>query len=286
MRKLQAQGIPVVAVMITGRPLYVNPALNAADAFVVAWLPGSEGAGVADVLLAGPDGAPNFDFMGTLPAAWPRTANMADGALYPLGYGLTYASPRVAWTALPEVARASAGDSRTFLSAGAPAASWSLHIVDPGAPGSQTRLTTFPADALDGRARVTVEDAAVQEGARRFRLSGGEAAITLGTFEPIDISRETDGDVMLLVTLKMTDAPDRTGIAMRSGAETTAVANVQIPQGTAFVRYGISLKCLRDKGIDMSKVSMPFVLATSGKADFALSEVRLGTDAEVVLPCT
>jgi beta-glucosidase len=286
MRKLQAQGIPVVAVMITGRPLYVNPALNAADAFVVAWLPGSEGAGVADVLLAGPDGAPNFDFMGTLPAAWPRTANIADGALYPLGYGLTYASPRVAWTALPEVAGASAGDSRTFLSAGAPAASWSLHIVDPGAPGSQTRLTTFPADALDGRARVTVEDAAVQEGARRFRLSGGEAAITLGTFEPIDISRETNGDVMLLVTLKMTDAPDRTGIAMRSGAETTAVANVQIPQGTAFVRYGISLKCLRDKGIDMSKVSMPFVLATSGKADFALSEVRLGTDAEVVLPCT
>ena len=52
MRKLQAEGIPVIAVMITGRPLYVNPALNTADAFVVAWLPGSEGGGVADVLVA------------------------------------------------------------------------------------------------------------------------------------------------------------------------------------------------------------------------------------------
>jgi beta-glucosidase len=55
--------------MITGRPLYVNPALNTADAFVVAWLPGSEGAGLADVLVGGEDGAPNFDFMGSLPTA-------------------------------------------------------------------------------------------------------------------------------------------------------------------------------------------------------------------------
>ncbi|MEC7161999.1 MAG: glycoside hydrolase family 3 N-terminal domain-containing protein, partial [Pseudomonadota bacterium] len=58
MRRLKEQGIPVVAVMITGRPLYVNEALNTADAFVAAWLPGSEGAGVADMLFAGADGAP------------------------------------------------------------------------------------------------------------------------------------------------------------------------------------------------------------------------------------
>ncbi len=285
MRRLKEQGIPVVAVMITGRPLYVNPALNSADAFVVAWLPGSEGGGLADVLVGGGDGAPNFDFMGKLPAAWPRTANMADGALFPFGYGLTYASPREAWTALPEVAGAAAGDSRTFLAAGAPASSWSFYILDPSAPGSQTRLTTFPAEALDGRARIIAEDAAVQEGARRFQIAGGEAAVTLGTFEPIDISRETNGDVMLLFTLKVTDAPDRAGIAMRSGTEAVAITDVRIPEGGEFVRYGFTLKCLRDKGIDMTMVSMPFVLATSGKADFALSEVRLGTDAEVVLPC-
>ena len=52
-----------------------------------------------------------------------------------------------------------------------------------------------------------------------------------------------------------------------------------------FVRYGLPLKCLRDKGVDMTKVAMPFVFATSGKTDFTLTEVRLGTDAEVVLPC-
>src|SRR5690606_27274733 len=148
MRKLREQGVPVVAVMITGRPLYVNPALNAADAFVVAWLPGSEGAGLADVLVGDAQGEPRFDFSGTLPADWPRTADVADGVLYPFGHGLTYATPAAPWTALPEDAGvAAAGDGRTFLLAGVPASSWSLHISDPSQPGSQTRLTTFPAEA-------------------------------------------------------------------------------------------------------------------------------------------
>ena len=49
-QRLKARGIPVVAVFLTGRPRAVNPEINAADAFVVAWLPGSEGGGVADVL--------------------------------------------------------------------------------------------------------------------------------------------------------------------------------------------------------------------------------------------
>jgi beta-glucosidase len=287
MRKLKAQGIPVVAVMITGRPLYVNPALNAADAFVVTWLPGSEGAGLADVLVGDRTGKPRFDFTGTLPAAWPRTASMEDGALYPFGYGLTYASPRTAWSPLAEDAGAgAAGDGRTFLTAGVPASSWSFYIEDPTQPASQIRLTAFPADALDGRARATVEEGAVQEGARRFRIAGGQSAVSLGTFDPIDVSRETNGDVLLLFTLRMFDAPDRAGIAMRDAAGALQVATVQIPQGTEFVRYGLSLKCLRDKGIDMTKVAVPFILATEGATDFAISDVRLGTDAQVTLPCT
>jgi beta-glucosidase len=285
MRKLKAQGIPVVAVMVTGRPLYVNPALNAADAFVVAWLPGSEGAGLADVLVGNADGTPRFDFSGTLPTAWPRTASMADGTLYPFGYGLTYATPATPWTALPEDAGAAAGDAGTFLAVGVPASSWSLHITDPSQPGSETRLTTFPAEALGGRAEVTVAEGAVQEGARRFRVSGGDSAVSLSTHDPIDISRETNGDVLLLFTLRIFDAPEWAGIAMRDAAGKLQVSPLTIPAGAEFVRYGIPLKCLRDKGIDMSKVAAPFIFATKGAADFAISDVRLGTDAQAVLPC-
>ena len=62
MKKLKAAGIPTVSVFISGRPLWVNPELNASDAFVAAWLPGTEGGGVADVLVAKPDGSVNYDF--------------------------------------------------------------------------------------------------------------------------------------------------------------------------------------------------------------------------------
>ncbi|MGI9132386.1 MAG: glycoside hydrolase family 3 protein [Rhodoferax sp.] len=57
LRSLAGQGKPVVALLLTGRPVYANDLLNLADAFVVAWLPGTEGKGVADVLLRTAGGA-------------------------------------------------------------------------------------------------------------------------------------------------------------------------------------------------------------------------------------
>lgn len=284
MRTLKAQGIPVVAVMITGRPLYVNEALNAADAFVVAWLPGSEGGGVADVLVGDSAGEPRHDFTGKLPAAWPRAAQMADGTLYPFGHGLNYAAPAGGWTPLPELdATALGGDSRLWFNAGTPAARWSLWVA--GTQGEiETRVTTLPADALGGRARVTAENFKVQEGARRFAIKGGTASVQLGSFDTIDLSRETNGDVMVLVTMRVWDAPDAARIGMR-GPGGDGYAAVSLPVTPGYVRYGIPLKCFRSKGADVAKVDRPFVLETQGKADFAIGEVRLGSDAEQVLAC-
>ena len=76
----------------------MNPELNASDAFVAAWLPGTEGGGVADVLLRGPDGDVGHDFHGRLTFSWPRHAqhtplNIGDAdyaPLFPYGYGLRY----------------------------------------------------------------------------------------------------------------------------------------------------------------------------------------------------
>jgi beta-glucosidase len=82
----------VVALFLSGRPLWVNAELNAADSFVAAWLPGPAAAGIADVLFRASDGATRHDFRGQLPFAWPRAprARRGEGALFPAGYGLRY----------------------------------------------------------------------------------------------------------------------------------------------------------------------------------------------------
>jgi beta-glucosidase len=58
-----------------------------------------------------------------------------------------------------------------------------------------------------------------------------------------------------------------------------------LPANGKYVRYGVPLKCFAAKGGDMSQVTAPFILETTGPADYSLSEVRLGSDAEKVLPC-
>jgi len=95
LRRLRAAQVPVVAVLLSGRPLWVNAELNAADSFVAAWLPGPEGEGVADVLFRAPGGSVRYDFRGKLPFSWPRSARVpavdsGEPPLFPYGYGLTY----------------------------------------------------------------------------------------------------------------------------------------------------------------------------------------------------
>ncbi|WP_114521740.1 glycoside hydrolase family 3 protein [Altererythrobacter sp. ZODW24] len=284
MRKLKEQGIPVVAVMITGRPLYVNPALNLADAFVVTWLPGSEGGGLADVVIGDANGNARGDFTGQLPTAWPMTPMIEDGELFPFGFGMNYSSAASAWEPLTEVDVVSAGDSRVWFSAGAPASSWSLLVGDPGA--DHTRVTTVPAAALGGRATVTSDYFLVQEGARRFTVTGGPSAVALLTFEAIDISMETNADLMMLFTTKVWDNPvdGKLAVGCPDGA-CRAEFDVTLPVSADYVRYGVPLKCFARHGADMTSLETPFILSTDGKTDFAIGEVRLGTDADQILPC-
>lgn len=86
-RRIKEKGVPVVVVLVSGRPLVVNTEFELADAFVAAWLPGSEGGGVADVLFG------ESDFTGRLPMPWPADEEQptsVDHQLFGRGDGLSY----------------------------------------------------------------------------------------------------------------------------------------------------------------------------------------------------
>ena len=98
LKLLRSQGIPVVTVFLSGRPLWVNPEINSSNGFVAAWLPGTEGGGVADLLIGDAAGRPRNDFSGRLSFQWPgatalpraATGKNSKAPLFPLGYGLSY----------------------------------------------------------------------------------------------------------------------------------------------------------------------------------------------------
>lgn len=90
--KMKQAGMPVVVVLISGRPMIIDKVIEKADAFVAAWLPGTEGRGVTDVLFG------DFKPVGKLSVSWPRSMdqipiNVGDrnyAPLYKYGFGLTY----------------------------------------------------------------------------------------------------------------------------------------------------------------------------------------------------
>ncbi|MBN1429405.1 MAG: glycoside hydrolase family 3 C-terminal domain-containing protein [Anaerolineae bacterium] len=92
---VRAHSREMVVIILSGRPLIITDQLDTADAWVAAWLPGTEGAGVADVLFG------DYPFTGRLPYTWPRSNEQmplnitnvsgktgCDAPLFPFGYGL------------------------------------------------------------------------------------------------------------------------------------------------------------------------------------------------------
>ena len=89
--KMKQTGIPLLVVLLSGRPVIIEKVIDKADAFVAAWLPGTEGRGVTDVLFG------DFKPIGKLSFSWPRSMaqipiNVGDQNYDPLfkyGFGLT-----------------------------------------------------------------------------------------------------------------------------------------------------------------------------------------------------
>jgi beta-glucosidase len=174
LKAYRARGIPTIAVFLSGRPLWMNRELNAADAFIAAWLPGSEGAGVADVLFG------QRPATGRLSFSWPARCdgtpvNSSEGALFPLGYGLDLGSD-ARLGPLDETCNALATDAGAVWFASGKLGAQVQAVADnallPDLRGSGNGIT---ATGLDRRAQEDARRIAFAPGAK-LTLTGPDSA--------------------------------------------------------------------------------------------------------------
>jgi beta-glucosidase len=278
-RKLKAQGIPVVAVMLSGRALYVNPQINAADAFVEAWLPGSEGEGLADVLTG------KYDFTAKLSFSWPKDPdqtplNLGDATYDPqfaFGFGLSYAAPAQT-PRLPEVASTiKYGEKNVYYGKGSAWNGYKLSLGDSNVPhmdyaGTRTAL---------GSAGLMVESQA--DGALHVVWNGkSKAWLQMGGDKPSDISREANGAMMLSLTVRVNTAPD-TEVRLGVGSASVPVtAELKALPAGSYATLALPLSCFSAQ--DLRKTPTIAHLETSGNLDLSVSEIRL-TETRIGAAC-
>jgi beta-glucosidase len=300
LKRLKADGIPVVAVFLSGRPLWMNREINLADAFVAAWLPGSEGAGIADVILRKADGKVAHDFKGKLSFSWPRTAvqyqnNVGQADYNPqfaFGYGLTY-TDKTEWSPLPENSGITEqqGAAGVYFQRGVATPGYVVQLADH--KGNVNALSNISAATSGNGLRVIAEDYQAQEDARKLSWSGqSKARFIVKANTAIDLSRESNGDVMLVLTAKVnTASANDMQLGVSCGAQCEARLSIskqlsELPIGK-WTRLGVPLKCFASLGADLSKLDELMWLETKGKWNVSLSRVGLGAlnEAEHVIAC-
>ncbi|UTW58751.1 glycoside hydrolase family 3 C-terminal domain-containing protein [Kordiimonas sp. SCSIO 12603] len=196
LKTLKANGIPTVSVFLTGRPLWVNSHINASDAFVVAWLPGTEAGGIADVLIGNEKAVPRYNFTGTLSFTWPNVGsgeplNDADhpDTLFPYGFGLTYESSTRTAHLQEDSGVVELGDNfdGKLITRGDAVAPFALFLGDNSNPN--TPVTSQLASSISGSVNVKGTDYAAQEDARTITWNGkGEGSFSVRVDRAVNLN--------------------------------------------------------------------------------------------------
>ena len=297
LRQFKQEGVKTVAVFLSGRPLFVNPELNAADAFVAAWLPGDQGGGVADVLFADENGEARYDFAGRLSFSWPRTAiqtplNVGDRAydpLFPYGYGLRYAAagenlpllPEE--TGLPEAVSARIGP---FLRHGDAAGVWRLGVKD---GLGETQITGPVASSADRAFATRKGDDKAQEDMRVLTWRGAARFSVFGN--PVDLSERSEegGALSIRLSAPGQDEIGEISLAMECGygceGAVALAERLRALQGKGWTTVTVPLACFARRGARLEAVTAPFVLEADGPLTLHIAEVALADRDEGAEDC-
>ncbi|CAA9258443.1 MAG: GH3 [uncultured Corynebacteriales bacterium] len=295
LNRVTGRGAPVVTVLVSGRPLHVNAELNRSQAFVAAWLPGTEGGGVADLLVRGP--YTGTGFTGRLSYSWPRSAcqtplNAGDAGydpLFRLGHGLRY-TDRVTLGPLDESVPAggcstgggggTATEDREVFNRG-DVPPYAAYIGSPDNWGG-TPVGNDPSQVVSHtNISVSTSDVNVQQDARRVTWTGtGPGQFYLqepGTGSDLRGYLNATG---ALVFDTIVHSPPAGTVVLRADCVYPCIGELpgtslfrSLPVGTR-TTVKVPLSCFDAAGLDFSTVNTPMVLFTEGAFSLSVANVR------------
>ena len=271
------KGKPVVTVLVAGRPVYANDLMNLSDSFVMAWLPGTEGKGVADVLFK----AASHGFSGKLSFSWPKSVcqaviNHGDkdyAPLFAIGYGLKYGSKSKVGKLDASYPAGGCGTTNLYpVFNQSDRATWPLYVSSGGkreALGADlNRVVTLATAKIETTQVNTQQDGKLVTwtGPARLEAHAGKPA-ALPAFATADGALVFDTIVSAApaagVTLGMDKAMLDAGALFR-GLAGKGKQTVKIP-----------LACFTAKGADLAKIDTPFSVASEGAFTAAFANIQV-----------
>lgn len=291
LQRVAAKGKPVVTVFVAGRPLYVNDLLNLSDSFVAAWLPGTEGKGVADLLFADAAGKPRFDFKGKLSFSWPAKVcqtplNLGDKHYQPLfafGYGLTYQSQQQVGKLAQNESQLACGKTASYpIFSQADRASYPLYLeaaansVEVGA--DLNRTIDLPGVSMQTSQINTQQDA-------KTLIWSGPAKVSARAVKIKHIPDYALKQGVLSFDVMVHQAPTaEVSLAMHCGKQCqgqvklTEVMRRIAGKGKQAIK--VPLACFSRQGVNLQKLEVPFELSSSGNFSLAFTNVQITGKAE------
>jgi len=285
LKKVAGQGVPVVTVLMSGRTVYANDLLNLSDAFVAAWLPGSEGGSVADLLFRG-----EHDFKARLPFAWPAAACPGKAApLFAPGYGLSYAGK---WITVPQLpvqtpsgGCGAATEMGIFVKSNQPPYQLRVGSVDGSWPeallsGDLNASFAYPLDAVP-QLRISTVQVNTQQDARRVAWAG-PARLFASSAQKAALQTYPKGALVFDVVLETApSAPVR--LSMACGGSCAGTLELRdVLRGLPFGKRStlkLPLACFAAAGADLSRIEVPFSLAADAPFTAAFANIRVQAGA-------
>lgn len=283
LHKMKNDGIPVVSLFISGRPMWVNAELNASDAFVAVWLPGTEGQGISDVLFTKANGEINYDFKGKLSYSWPKTAQQTQvnrfdkdyAPLLPYGFGLQYGDENVLADNLDEtiIVNKNLNKAQSVFN-GTVQQPWRLELTS----GWHSELVNSSVQGL-GAITLRTTDKEVQEDALEINFDGSELAkfgFTSNFTEDLRALKEADS--ALSFSIKIAEKPIAPLMASMI-CETGCQGELNLDKSLAGLAddqwhsFSIDLQCFEQAGADLSKITSVLTIASKAPSSLTIADV-------------